>query len=96
MVRHGPDKDWEPAYHDTNLPSMDEDQSKAMQNEVLRKLEEKNISTEDYELLIKLQNNQSKLTLPEFCALAFQKEFKNPENYSSLGQLSCFLCSMEI
>jgi hypothetical protein len=96
VVRQGPEKDWEPAYRDTKLAGMDEEQSRAMQQEVLKKLEDKNISTEDYELLIHLQSNQNKLTLPEFCALAYQKEFKNPNNYDQLGQLSCFVCSMEI
>jgi hypothetical protein len=47
-LRTAPDKDWEPAFREAKLPTMDAEEAKKMQDEVIRKLEEKNISTEDY------------------------------------------------
>ena len=47
-------------------------------------------------MLLNLQNQEEKLSMPEFLALAFQKEYKNPESYQYLGTLNCFICSMEI
>ena len=92
-MRTGPDKDWEPAYHEgIQAPSLDEEESKKMYDEVIKKLEEKDISTDDYKLLLSLENKQNKLSLPEFCALAVQKEFVKPTMHLE----NCMECNMEI
>jgi hypothetical protein len=73
---------------------MSEEESQVLYDQVLARLQEKNISTEDYELLLQLENkHKNNLPLNQFCALALQKEFKAPE---CDGSPRCSYCGLDI
>lgn len=68
-----------------------------MQREVLRELEEREITSEKYELLLSLErNHQGKVSFERFCSLAFQKEYPAPDSYSRFDHHKCNVCQIDI
>ena len=99
VIRTSPDQDWQAAFREgIKAPGMTKEESDLLYQQVLSRLQEKEISTEDYELLLHLENKQNgeEVCFEKFCALAFQKEFKNPESYKHQGWTECCFCKMEI
>ena len=59
MVRPAPDKDWVPAFHDVAPPSTNPEDCQALYQIVLNDLNEKKISTDNFEMLLALENKLS-------------------------------------
>ena len=66
-----------------------------MYEQVMAELKDRDVTTKDYEMLLSLENKQSKLTFEQFCLLAFQKQYKNPDDYQYVTA-HCSSCNMEI
>ena len=81
-MRLQPDKDWQPAFRDGIAPpSQDPDDCQALYQIVLEDLNEKKISSENFEMLLALENKLSgkHTSFENYCQLACMKEFDRVE-----------------
>ena len=72
-----------------------------MYTKVLEQLKHREITTEDYEILLTLENkmkNVENLQVPfeKFCAMAFIKEYKILELNQNDSDYECAICKEEI
>ena len=72
-------------------PSSSIEESQALYEKFKDELAHKTLSTENYELLLSLENKQGGMSLERLCVLAFQKEFKAPDDFFENAQ-PCFCC----
>jgi hypothetical protein len=47
-------------------------------------------------MLLHLEGKEEAVSFGKFCALAFQKEFKNPESYFEMPRVICGSCDLDI
>jgi hypothetical protein len=69
LCRPSPDRDWEPAFRD-NPAKQSEDYKRIMEE-----LQTRELTPNDYELLLSLEEKQAHISLEKFLAMAFEKSF---------------------
>ena len=62
----------------------------------MEELQTRELTPDDYELLLSLEQKQSCISLPKFLALAFEKAHPPPEAYYTYPKVYCTFCQGEI
>ena len=89
-MRSAPDRDWEPAVRDDAVKQTSDYQR------IMTELQDRELSPEDYDLLLQLEQKQSTQSMHQFLAQQFEKVFKPPESYFQFPKVYCCFCEMEI
>lgn len=96
VLRAGPDKDWEAAFREGVVPPGDPVEAQALYAKVKEELKEREISSENFNMLLHFEGKEEKVPFGKFCALAFMKEYKNPDSYFQMPRTICGSCDLDI
>ena len=62
----------------------------------MEELQTRELTPDDYDLLLSLEQKQSMISLPKFLAMAFEKAFPPPAAYFEYPKVYCTFCEGEI
>lgn len=90
LYRPVPDREWLPAVREDTL-KQDSDYRR-----IIEELQQRELGPDDYEVLMRLEEKQSDVTLHRFLAKACVDAFKPPEAYFQYPRVYCCFCELEI
>jgi len=62
----------------------------------MEELQTRELTPEDYDLLLSLEQKQNLISLPKFLAMAFEKAYPPPPAYFNYPKVYCTFCEAEI
>ena len=90
MVRPSPDRDWDTAFRENPVKKTDD------YKKLMEELQDRELTPEDYDILLSLEQKQSCISLEKFLAIAFEKAYPPPAAYYSYPKVYCTFCESEI